>query len=766
LRQDGESRGNAETKPIFALPSADTQPASEALVGTDGRSSTQVDAQPQPPQARVQPPAEQRTTDYRQRTADEPTGFETRPLFALPNLAEPPSLDSDNASTAPSNALTNRSVDLPVSAAASAETKPMFALGAPASMLAELLIEPAGAAAPSPSTPTGTKRNKTPNRGSAIQRAVERLKGRSNTESAGAERRALLGGSMELREYWKIIQKRLWLIVLLMLVGGSVSGYYAYQQPPRYRSTTTLYLNPAAANAVMSYQYDTLASLAQTYSEFMKTRSFGSQVAEKITLDTGTIIGALSTNYVANTQFYQITATYSDPEMTQSLANTAAKVLIDQNIARQQAQQEQIQAQSAPDPERDRLIEVRSSLQDELDIYNSQITTVRARLADLESQPKSEEVDKQILDYRNQLVDFQASRLSAINGLANTQAALTTTAPAAAPNLDTAVVVDVAPLPSGPLPDTTIQYILVALLAALSVGAALAFLLEYMDYTIKTPEAMEAIYGNVTQGAIGLAGGKRVAERSAAQLVTLNDPHSPLAESFRALRTGVSVAGLIAQMRSLMVTSARPGEGKTFIASNLAVSLAQNGNRVILVDADLRKPSLHYVFDLQLDPGFTNLVLDSTGKIEDFLQPTKVDNLRVLTCGIIPPNPAELLGSPRAAAVMEQLLEYADVVMYDSPPAATVVDAVVMGPRVDAVLHVIHAGKTRIDLVRRCKALLERGGAHILGPVLNQVSLPELRSYSYYYSYSYKQAGGKKARRGKAPSNAKVRANGAAARTK
>jgi capsular exopolysaccharide synthesis family protein len=188
---------------------------------------------------------------------------------------------------------------------------------------------------------------------------------------------------------------------------------------------------------------------------------------------------------------------------------------------------------------------------------------------------------------------------------------------------------------------------------------------------------------------------------------------------------------------------------------------------VILVDADLRKPSLHYMFDMQIDPGFTNLVLDQSSAIEDFLRPTNVENLRVLTCGIIPPNPAELLGSPRAAVVMEQLAAYADIVVYDSPPAATVVDAVVMGPRVDAVLHVIHAGKTRIDLVRRCKALLERGGAHILGPVLNQVSLPELRSYSYYYSYSYKQANGKRSKRSKgAPSKAKISSNGATVRSK
>src|SRR5205085_6146404 len=127
-----------------------------------------------------------------------------------------------------------------------------------------------------------------------------------------------------------------------------------------------------------------------------------------------------------------------------------------------------------------------------------------------------------------------------------------------------------------------------------------------------------------------------------------------------------------------------------------------------------RRPSLHYVFDLPLGPGFTNLVVNPETGLDDLLQTTSVENLRVLTCGIVPPNPAELLGSPRAAEVMELLAQHADIVIYDSPPAATVTDAVVIASHVDTVLQVVRAGSTRIDLVRRCKAILERGGAHIL----------------------------------------------------
>lgn len=583
------------------------------------------------------------------------------------------------------------------------------------------------------------------------RRTIERLSDRANTGRVNSHSGLSAGGPMEILEYWKIIRKRLWLLVLVMLIGGTGTAYYTSQQPQQYRSTTTLFLNPAAASTLMNYQpYDGLQALARTYSEFMKSRSFASHVAQGLNgaLPESKIVGALSTEYVPDTQFFRISATYSDPQLTQLLANTAAKALIAQNIARQQAEQEQIQAQSRPDPERQRLVDVRATLQSELDLYNGQITTLQSQLADLQRKPKSEENDKAVLDLQQRLSNVQSLRLSALTGLADTQAALTNSENNAPPNLDTAVVVDAA-LPGSPLPIKIVEYTLIALLASLTLAAGFVFLLEYMDYTIKTPEMMEPIYGIPIQGMIGSAG-KRSKNRGPSELVTVSEPHSPIAEAFRALRTGVRVAGLVSPVRTLLITSACPGEGKTFVAANIAVSLAQNGSRVILVDADLRRPSLHYVFDLPLGPGFTNLVVNPETSMDDLLQATSVENLRVLTCGIVPPNPAELLGSPRAAEVMDLLAQHADIVIYDSPPAATVTDAVVIAPHVDTVLQVVRAGSTRIDLVRRCKAILERGGAHILGPVLNQVSLPELKSQGYYYSYSYHPNGN--GRNGSGPS--------------
>jgi capsular exopolysaccharide synthesis family protein len=548
---------------------------------------------------------------------------------------------------------------------------------------------------------------------------------------------------VELLEYWKIIRKRLWLIVLLMAVSAASATYYSMQQVPLYRTTTTLFLNPASPSPLLPY-YVTLSakSLANTYAEFMRTRSFAQLVAQQMGDETtlGEVLGAISTQYVEDTQFFKISATHTDSEKAQKLADTAAEVFIAENIARQQAEQEQIQAQQSPvkEMERQQLQELQQSLQDELDYYGQQIEKLQMQIAELESKPPSEEVDQRILTLRQELINNQSLRVEVLSSLAQTQASLSG---GEASNVDTAVVVDAAPLPTTPLPQRTLQNILLALIASLGLGVGLAFLLEYLDYTVKTPEELDAVYGMATLGVIGVIQGGDHGDVRREQIVALTQPRSPIAEAFRSLRTNIQFASPEEPVRSLLVTSAGPTEGKTLTAANLAVSLAGGGSRVILVDTDLRKPRMHHLFDVPKEPGFTNLVIDQRDDLDGYLRRTAVENLMVLPCGTVPPNPAELLGSPRVAQVMEQLKEHADVVIYDSPPAATVTDAVVMSSRVDAVLQVVRAGGTRRDLVCQGRAILEKVGARILGPVLNRVSLSDLGYYSYYYYYGYYRDG-------------------------
>ena len=212
-------------------------------------------------------------------------------------------------------------------------------------------------------------------------------------------------------------------------------------------------------------------------------------------------------------------------------------------------------------------------------------------------------------------------------------------------------------------------------------------------------------------------------------LITLTDPRSPLSEAYRTLRTNLSFYSLDRPIRTLVVTSPTPQEGKSTTIANLAVTFAQGGSRTILVDCDLRRPSLHTLFNLKLEPGLTNMVLDESSAPP--LQKTEVDNLWLLTCGTKPPNPADFLGSKKIDQVIATLTGLADIVLFDAPPVTAVTDAAVLGAKVDGVLLVIHAGKTRRDHAERAKELLEKAKVRLVGATLTNA--PKDSSLGNYY---------------------------------
>jgi capsular exopolysaccharide synthesis family protein len=212
-------------------------------------------------------------------------------------------------------------------------------------------------------------------------------------------------------------------------------------------------------------------------------------------------------------------------------------------------------------------------------------------------------------------------------------------------------------------------------------------------------------------------------------LITLTNPRSPVSEAYRTLRTNLSFYSLDNPLRSLVVTSAAPEEGKSTTIANLAVTMAQSGRKTILVDCDLRRPSLHTLFNLENNAGFTNMMLDENAAAP--LQKTEVDNLWVLTSGPKPPNPADLLGSRQMDRVIETLAGQADLVLFDAPPVVAVTDAVVLGAKVDGVLLVVSAGKTRRDHAEKAKQILEKANVRIIGVTLTNA--PKDTSLSDYY---------------------------------
>ncbi len=215
------------------------------------------------------------------------------------------------------------------------------------------------------------------------------------------------------------------------------------------------------------------------------------------------------------------------------------------------------------------------------------------------------------------------------------------------------------------------------------------------------------------------------------RLISVANPRSPVAEAYRQLRTNIQFSSLDRPLKTLLITSTNPEEGKSTTLANLAVSLAQAGHSVVLVDCDLRRPSLHELFGLRNGEGLTTCLLNP--KADHLpLQESGVELLRLLTSGALPPNPSELLGSQRMGEVIQLLREQADYVLFDAPPIIAVTDAAVLATRVDGVLLVIRAGKTRREMAQKAKALLEKVNAHILGVVLNNVKFDS--SLHQYYA--------------------------------
>jgi capsular exopolysaccharide synthesis family protein len=551
---------------------------------------------------------------------------------------------------------------------------------------------------------------------------------------------------MELLSCWHIIRKRLWLVLLLPLLSAGSTLLYIYEQVPHYQTTVTLFVNPAQVSPSVPgvsegftvSDIQNAQALIQTYGVLIHTRSFVQQVAQEMhmPIPENEVQQALSSTYAVNTQFFYISATHTNPEAAREMANTAAQILVAREEQRQQSQHAQIehQLQQAPATEQQHLDALIQALQAELAYYDHHIQLAQSELTQLQNarQAGTHVDDARIRELLEQVPDLRYSRIDVQTRLADAEMKRASLDTLEAQSRTAATIVDQALLPTIPISNHALPRVLLSLLFGLGLGIGLAGLLEYLDTTIKTPEALEKVYSMPVQGIIGMTH-KRHLRRQSNYLILLAD-RSPVAESFRTLRTSLLVANEHAPLRSILVTSTGPGEGKTFIAVNLAASLALSGLRVVLVDTDLRKPSLHHIFSAARSTGFTNLVMNRNSRLEDALQATPIRNLRVLTAGAISSHPTELLTSPQAASLMQQIEEHADIVIYDSPPVATVIDGAIIAGRVDGVLQVVCAGHTQADLVLRCKMVLAQAQAHILGPVLNQVQATDL-GQSYYSSY-------------------------------
>ncbi len=599
---------------------------------------------------------------------------------------------------------------------------------------------------------------------------------------------------MELKLILQLVRRWAWLLTIGVLVGGGIGYVLSIYQTPEYEARAKiLVMEPVRnSNASSSTSLKANKEMADTYLELLFTQPILDATSQKVGATVRR--SQIRADRVGETGLLEVVIRDTDPERAALIANTLVQVLIDQNEALQSSrfsssegslqaqvaeveqelsnlsdqvqkrsedtiatQTQQIETQKveleqqinsllgeitgleqdiddltpkvivAGQPpaaltleQRNLLTEKRTELaqkQFQLELAQGNYTQLLAPLpsADAANSPtKLRDIEQANLELYRQLYSTLLSNYEAVR-LARLE------------NTPNVVQVERASPSSVPIQSGPLRNVIMGALMGLLLTGTLAFTLEYLDDTLKTPQDVANVLGLPVVGYVVNEAG---IEKGEGTPYVSSNPRSPLAETFRTLRTNLEFASVDKPLKTILITSPGSSEGKTTVASNLAAVMAQANKRVILLEGDLRRPRVHRALGMSNQIGLSD-VFRGQMDIRDVARYSKVKDLAVITSGSLPPNPAELLGSARMAQILARLVESASVVIIDSPPFL-VTDATVLSAKVDGVLLVIQPGKTHAEAAKAMLAQLNRAGAHVVGVVLNRVPRKNANYYGYY----------------------------------
>jgi len=506
---------------------------------------------------------------------------------------------------------------------------------------------------------------------------------------------------LDIRQYLSVFAHWSWLIILSALLAGIASLYVSLNMAPIFQSTTTVLVNEAPATKGADYSSVLMSKqLTSTYAEMMANDLVLEQVADqvKITNSPEEMRKWIAINTVRDTQIIQVAVKTTDPAFSANIANAI--------VAAFSAQIQEIQTK--------RFAQSKLTLETQLAETDKQISSFVGQTELAATPEEKDRLEAKVVEYRtiysNLLSSYEQIRLSEAQSVSS--------------------VVQVVPAVANPVPvepNIWRNTILAALLGFL-LAAVILIIRESLDDTVKTPNEISRKFGLPILGVINHHGSE------ANSPITISEPRSPVAEAYRALRTNINYASVDRPLRTILVTSAVPGDGKSTTIINLGVVLAQNGKKVIIADCDLRRPQIHTYFGLANRHGMSTLFSHSAEELNSVRQTTAVDGLTVVTSGSLPPNPSELMGSQKLQTILGTMKNSADMILIDTPPTLTVTDASALAPSLDGILLVVRPGKTRISALRQTIEQLRQVNARILGVVLNDVAVSG-KSYSYHYNY-------------------------------
>ena len=514
-------------------------------------------------------------------------------------------------------------------------------------------------------------------------------------------------------EALKLARRWWWIVVLLPLL-GAVAGYgLSSTMTPMYEANATLLIEANQGAGGSNYN-DLLAAerLSRTYAELATTDAVLDGAVERLDdpeLDREELALIVTVVAVEDTQLLRINVSDSDPDRAALIANTVASAFT-----------EQVRAQRTDDRGA-----TGGSLAESITEVRGQIDETVQRIVLLETgaNASNEAVQSEIQQLRTDLSTYQTTYA----GLLEIQQRFEL---AAAESAVQVFIANPASPQSTPVsPRTPLNTALGGFLGVLMAAGAIV-VLGYLDNTVKSAEDVQRITGRAAIGMIPQL-------ESPGLIEPIVNPRSPSTEAYRGLRTNLQFASLGQNVKAIAITSAGPGEGKSTTVMNLGVVLAQSGQRVILIDADLRRPTLHKLGELNNRAGLTNmLIADAGSEVFLYCQKTDIPSLLVVPTGPLPPNPSDVLNSPRMGEIINQLKSRADIVLIDTPPLVFS-DAQIVSGWTDGCLLVTYAGKTRSSDLREVVQALEQTGSNIIGVVVNRINFgrAEYRRREYYTTY-------------------------------
>ena len=499
-----------------------------------------------------------------------------------------------------------------------------------------------------------------------------------------------------LSDYLKLVGRHKFLIVLAIVASAGSALVLSALKTPVYEAYAEVVLQPRGSESLFG------ANVVQEKAVQTEIRMITSQVVQERVVEHIGAAPGVSASPIPETNMFQVAARSVEPEQAAVIANAYVTSYIE--VVREQAVQDLADSAAQAQKKID-------DLQGQIDTLNAQIPNLPAARRGVAVNSRDNLLSQQGV-YRQRLDQLQIDVPLRTGG---------------------AQIVNNASAPSKPISPTPVKNGIIGGVLGLVLGLGMAFLLENLDETIKNrDQATRATSGLPVVGSIPVVASWR--KRTDTYVVCRDEPTSPAAEAYRGLRTAIQFLNVDRTLSRLQITSAAAGDGKTTTVANLAYVMSGAGQKVIVVACDLRRPRLHEFFGLRNDVGFTNVLMGELPLSKALQTVDRQGGLQVLSAGALPPNPAELLASPRTAELLATLQRQCDIVLLDCPPVLPVTDAVILSSNVDATLLVMTAGKTSRREVHRATEMLRQVEAPLIGTVLNGAREDEeYGSYAFRY---------------------------------